>query len=406
MFLTKRVFLAGFFATLAAFISASVFAHQGVRGVTILQADKAEWGLSFYIDPDGRVHLLGLDGTVINQWGTAEDQISWAKPIFDPRGDILAMTGITNIEGYVIPLPNRLVQFDVEGNRFFEWGDFVLSRAQFAAIHHDMHRLDSGNTLVLCAALVDEPSISPNTLVDDCVMELDWEGNIVWEWYTFEHFDEFGFSDEARQMISDVGGDWGHANSLSVIPPNNHADPAFTPGNIMISYRQINTIIIIDRQTGDIAWKIGPGNAVTIGQHDAHMISEGRPGEGNILAFDNGLQAGFPPISRPFSQVVEIDPTTNQVAWRYNATFSGFPQWDFFSPIISGAQRLANGNTVITEGTKGRLFEIAPNGEIVWEFWNPYFESSIGPTGLEVRNYSVFRSYRMPLWWGWPSSLQ
>ncbi|MDH3389328.1 MAG: aryl-sulfate sulfotransferase, partial [Gammaproteobacteria bacterium] len=307
---------------------------------------------------------------------------------------------------YAFRLPNHLVQFDVEGDRFFEWGDFVLSRAQFAAIHHDMHRLPNGNTLVLCAALVDEPAISPNTLVDDCLMELDWEGNIVWEWYTFEHFDQFGFSDEAKQMISDMGGDWGHANSLSIIPANTHSHPAFTPGNIMISYRQLNTIVVIDRQTGDIVWKIGPENSVTIGQHDAYMIAGGRPGAGNIMAFDNGLRAGFPPVSRPFSQVVEIDPMTNQVVWSYNATFSGFPQWDFFSPIISGAQRLENGNTMITEGTKGRLFEIAPNGEIVWEFWNPYYEPSIGPTGLEVRNYSVFRAYRMPLWWGWPSSLR
>lgn len=406
MFAFTRYYLGTALAALLLFSTAVVSAHQGVRGLTVLQPDKIDWGLTFYTDTDGIVHLLGLDGRVINQWGSPEDEISWAKPVFDDRGDILAMTGINDIPGYVIPLPVRLVQFDRDGNRFFEWGDFELSRGLFAALHHDVVRLANGNTLVLCAALVDEPSISPNTLIDDCLMELDWQGNIVWEWYTYEHFDDFGFDDEAKQLISNAGGDWAHANSLSIIPPNSHTDPAFTPGNIMISYRQINTIAIIDRQTGDIVWRAGPEPALTIGQHDAYMIDQGLPGAGNIMAFDNGLQAGFPPISRPFSQVVEIDPTTKQIVWRYNATFSGFPQWDFFSPIISGAQRLVNGNTMITEGTKGRLFEIAPNGEIVWEFWNPYYESLTGPTGFEIKDYSVFRAYRMPLWWGWPSSLQ
>jgi hypothetical protein len=118
------------------------------------------------------------------------------------------------------------------------------------------------------------------------------------------------------------------------------------------------------------------------------------------MAFDNGLQAGYPPQSRAFSRVVEIDPATRKVIWRYDATYSGLPQWDFFSPIISGAQRLDNGNTLITEGTKGHLFEVAPSGEIVWSYWSPFFEVNPGPTEAGVKNHSIFRAYRMPRWWG------
>ena len=227
--------------------------------------------------------------------------------------------------------------------------------------------------------------------------------NIVWEWYTFEHFDEFGFTDEARQLISDAAGDWAHANSVSIIPENDHNDSRFTPGNIMVSYRQLNTIIIIDRLSGQIVWKLGPNDSKTIGQHHAHMIEQGRPGAGNIIAFDNGMSAGFPAVSRPFSQVVEINPITKAVAWRYNAAYSGFQIWDFYSPIISGAQRLENGNTMITEGTKGRLIEVTADGELVWEYFNPFYDTSTGPSGREVKNYSIFRAYRMPLFWGWPT---
>jgi hypothetical protein len=397
----------GFIAILVALTGTSAMAHHhGIdRGVTVLTPEKIEWGLSLYNGPNGTVYLLGLDGRLVNQWGTPDEQIRWAKPVFDDRGDILALTGDVFVPGYNIPVPDKMVQFDVDGNRFFEWGNFELSRAEFLALHHDMQRLPNGNTLIICLAIVNEPSISPdNTLLDDCLIEVDWSGNIVWEWYTFEHFVEFEFTDEARQLISDAGGDWAHANSVSIIPQNDHSDPAFTPGNIMVSYRQLNTIIIIDRQSGQIVWKLGPNDNKTIGQHHAHMIEQGRPGAGNIIAFDNGLTAGYPPVSRPFSQVVEINPITRAIVWRYNASYSGFAVWDFYSPIISGAQRLENGNTMITEGTKGRLIEVTTDGELVWEYYNPFYESSTGPSGREVKEYSIFRAYRMPLFWGWPTT--
>ena len=63
-------------------------------------------------------------------------------------------------------------------------------------------------------------------------------------------------------------------------------------------------------------------------------------------------------------RVLEIDPVTLAVAWLYAAP-------NFFSTNISGAQRLANGNTLITEGAPGRVFEVTAEREIVWEYINP-----------------------------------
>src|SRR5262245_44243265 len=60
---------------------------------------------------------------------------------------------------------------------------------------------------------------------------------------------------------------------------------------------------------------------------------------------------------------------------------------EFFSPRISNAQRLPNGNTLICEGDSGRLFEVTAGGELVWEYVNPYFGGA--PT-----NNRVFRAYR------------
>jgi hypothetical protein len=400
----KGKLLAGLIAIFAALSTSSLMAHPGGRGLTELTPDKVEWGLTFFRAPDFTVYLLGMDGHVVNQWGTPADEIIWAKPVFDPRGDILTLTGVVDVPGYAIPLPYKMAQYDVDGDLFFEWNNFELERGEFAALHHDMQRLPNGNTLVICLAIVDEPGISDKTLLDDCLIEVDWAGNVVWEWHTYEHFDEFNFSDEAKQMISEFAGDWAHANSVNIIPENQHSNPIFTPGNIIVSYRQLNTVVIIDRLSGEIVWKLGPNGSPTIGQHHAHMIEQGRLGAGNILIFDNGLAGGFPPVSRAFSRVLEVDPTTKSSIWQYNSTYSGFQPWDFFSPIVSGAQRLENGNTVITEGTKGRLFEITPEGELVWEYFSPYYDTVLGGGGHEYKDYTVFRSYRMPLFWGWPTT--
>ena len=66
--------------------------------------------------------------------------------------------------------------------------------------------------------------------------------------------------------------------------------------------------------------------------------------------------------------ILEIDPKTNEIVWEYNDRKNLF-----YSPVCSGAQRLPNGNTFICESTKGRFFEITPDGEIVWEYINPFF---------------------------------
>ena len=87
----------------------------------------------------------------------------------------------------------------------------------------------------------------------------------------------------------------------------------------------------------------------------------------------------------PFSRVIEIELATKQIVWKYQEKRES----DFFSPRISNAQRLPNSNTLICEGDFGRLFEITTDGELVWEFVNPYFgEDRNGPSNR------VFRAYR------------
>ena len=69
---------------------------------------------------------------------------------------------------------------------------------------------------------------------------------------------------------------------------------------------------------------------------------------------------------------------TLELVWSYHA-----PR--FFSTNISGAQRLANGNTLVTEGAGGRVFEVTTDGTIVWEYMNPLFAGATRRTTSTAR---------------------
>ena len=116
------------------------------------------------------------------------------------------------------------------------------------------------------------------------------------------------------------------------------------------------------------------------------------------LVFDNGGSSGYgfnTPIApdgvgafaRATSRVLEINPVTLELVWSYTN-----PR--FFSTNISGAQRLPNGNTLITAGAGGRLFEVTKEGAIVWEYMFPLFAGA-GPNPSNA----VYRAYRVPYDW-------
>ena len=62
-------------------------------------------------------------------------------------------------------------------------------------------KTDSGNTLILCHEDIYNKRISDKRLLDDVFVEVDWEGNIVWEWHVSQHFNELGFSEAAKNVL-------------------------------------------------------------------------------------------------------------------------------------------------------------------------------------------------------------
>jgi hypothetical protein len=80
---------------------------------------------------------------------------------------------------------------------------------------------------------------------------------------------------------------------------------------------------------------------------------------------------------------------SDQVVWGYLANNS-----DMYSPYISGAQRLPNGNTLMCAGEEGNFVEVTMSGEVVWNYISPVTNQGIVTTYKGGQNNSVFRISR------------
>ena len=159
-----------------------------------------------------------------------------------------------------------------------------------------------------------------------------------------------------------------HANHIEVFDGSQAGlSPLYRKGNFLVSLRNLDSVAIVDGETLRILWLWGPTNLTL--QHHPTIL----PG-GDVLLFDNGLRE---------SAVVEIDPRTNAVAWRYA------PPQGFFSYIRGACQRLPNGDTLITLSMPGYALEVASDGRTVWKFANP----AVSAAG--VRD-SIYRMTRFP----------
>ncbi len=155
-------------------------------------------------------------------------------------------------------------------------------------------------------------------------------------------------------------GDYLHANSIQVLKAAVPGIPQSKPGQVLVSLREVSTVALADMGSGDIPWAL---SGSWLRQHAARFLGNGR-----LLLFDNEGNSGGHGLSR----VLELDPKTQQVAWSY-AGREGAP---LESVTRSSQNRLANGNTLIVESEAGRIFEVTPQGDIVWEFVNPVRDPS------------------------------
>ena len=399
-------------------------------GTTLYNPAKAFNTFVLITGGDGSAHLIDMNGNSIHEWKNAGDLTTYIDPglIGGKQGHVLVT--LSTVEGQgtdLVPgavttrITKTIGEIDFDGRTVWTFGDKMPDG--LARQHHDWARLPNGSTLVLSNLVHPVKGFKLPRQLDDVVYEVDPKGEVVWSWVASDHLDEFGFTAEQLQLVRTADtGDYLHLNNMKPVGPNHwfaQADTRFAPDNILIDSRNANFIAIIDRKTGKVVWRLGPNYPMantpptsrkvprpldrTSGQHDAQIIPEGLPGAGNLLVFDNEGEAGYPPVPVTLtggSRVLEIDPIKQQIVWQYTGQDSGEPDWSFRSTHISSARRLPNGNTLICEGQPGRVFQVTRDGEIVWEYVNPYPRQSKDPNnGRSVANYQLYRAQAVQYDW-------
>ena len=330
-----------------------------------------------------------------------------------------------------------LERFNWAGTKIWEYSYDTTTHLA----HHDFQVLPNGNVLLVAWELKTEAEATQagrnpdlpgaGYLYPDSIVEVQPDladgvgGTVVWEWHVWDHLvQQFDSTKNNWQgptgvaqhpelinlnyvSTADEGGgqaeDWNHTNGIDYNPDLDE---------IVVSVREFSEVWVIDHSTttaqaashsgglrgkgGDLLYRwgnpqtYGAGTAsdrVLYYQHDAKWIPDGLPGAGDITVFNNGF-------GRPGQDFSEVDEFTPPVAaggsyplvpgqaygpatttWRYQAPVADF------SPIIGGAQRLANGDTRVSYGVSGTFTEVTPAGQEVWKYVNPYTGGgTLGPT--------------------------
>ncbi len=277
---------------------------------------------------DARVPvLLDMDGRVVHSWPAARVK---SRVRLLPDGSILGLG-----------LGRQIVEYDWDGRQ--TW----VFRTPDAIPHHDVLRLANGNTLVL---------VQVDGEGEDTLYEVARGGRVVWTWRAAEH--RRGLIPARPAHAEDVT----HINSIQELPPNPWyaaGDGRFKPGNLLVSARNLNSIFVVERPAGRVAWIY---TAELDRQHEARMNGPDLPAPGVIQVFNNRLGSFWGDHQ---SELLELDPRRGAVTWRFRMP-------GFFSPTGGVAQRLPNGNDLVTSTRGGRVFEITPAGRIAWEWVPPY----------------------------------
>jgi hypothetical protein len=337
------------------------------NGVTVNLPQRTYGGLNLYtsghepgailMDMEGRQlhrwHFEFRDAFPDSPWLNDSNTEWWRRAHLYPNGDILAI-----FEGFA------LVKLDANSNLI--WASPVHA-------HHDLDVLANGDIYVLTREARVIPRINESEpVLEDFISILSPDGVEKRRFSLLEAFERSRF-DHLYRSQNRRHGDLFHSNSLEVLDGRlAERVPAFRAGRILTSMNNLSVIAVVDVDSESVVWARKGGNR---GQHDPKILDDG-----HLLLFDNRGTPGR-------SSVLEFDLENGRAVWQYR----GEEENPFFSKHLGTAQRLPNGNTLITESNSGRAIEVAPSKEIVWEFFNPH---RAGPNDEYIA--TIFELLRLP----------
>lgn len=308
--------------------------------------------------------LVAMDGKTVHRW--ARDYLDiwrdtpvgkeneWIENIYWRRarllddGNILVVFETSSRTPYGL----GMVKLDKDSNVIWRLAE---------NLHHDVSVDSAGNIYALGQRInekgyKDYAKLKP-PFIDDSVVFVSPDGKKLKEIFIAEAFLKSEFAPVLDTMPANLVGDPIHANTIEYIDEETATKFAFAKaGDLLISLREMNVIAVLDPVAEKIVWSaVGPWRA----QHDPAMLKNG-----NIVLYDNtGIME-----ATGRSRVLEFNPVTGAVDW----SFDGTKEEPLYSPVFGTKQRLANGNTLITDSRSGRVVEVTPDGVVVWDYRTPH----------------------------------
>ena len=338
---------------------------EKAAGVLVHMPEEAYRGYNIYSSIESfRVNLMDMAGNIVHTWSYPHNQAKfWTRVVMLDDGAVVLTEKFRS-----------LLKLD--------WQSNLVWRKEMQA-HHDFAILPDGTFYVIVREIRTYRGLKVRF---PAIARLTSSGDEIDRWRTYDHLDEIKRKFDRRSFLDTILDsilavedsaavfenlqshqdmrklklgtkfyDYFHLNNITILPDNplGRADSRFAGGNLLICFRNVNQIAILEKDTKEVLWVWGEG--VLEWPHHPTMV-EG----GNILVFDNGVE-------RRYSKVLELNPITEAIEWEYTAD----PPTIFYTYQKGSAQRLPNGNTLICEGDMGRAFEVTRGGEIVWEWINP-----------------------------------
>ena len=368
-------------------------AEGELEGVVLHVPDAPQPGLTLIsgISEDGVVglRLIDIDGTVRHRWPASFSAI-WPDP--------------QHVHGR--PLPANDWDTEIHGAALLPDGDVVFNFAQYGLqrldpcgevvwklpymTHHSVFVDDDGNLWAPgvryhAGPISSLPGIVP-PFREEMILEISPDGTILREISLLELF----YAHELQALLFANGEamidgtsheDLLHLNDIEILSKSDAAAfPLFEAGDIMVSLRNLNLLMVIDPATKAVRWaQTGPW----IRQHDPDFLPDGR-----IAVFDNRRDQSDGQILGG-SRILAIDPVTREV----KQVYKGSDEAPFFSNIKGQQQLLANGQLLIAEAERGRVFEVTMDGRIVWSYISRFDDGHISKISDAERYSEAYVSF-------------
>ncbi len=365
----------------------------GLTGLVQYDQQKAYNGYTLVTPNTSKFTLLiDMKGNLVHKWESK--YTAGLHAIILPNGNLLRAGKLPDQPVAIGGTGGIIEELDWNSNVVWKYAMMDQNMVQ----HHTFDRLPNGNTIILAwerktnaemkakgrtKNFVPEEGVSAFGKITkdfwvDFIREVNPKGETVWEWHVLDHVGTGPDQIDINYVVPNPVGmdyataDWSHFNTCFYDAKND---------KIITNSRNIAEVYFIDHKTGKIEYRWGNPSAygkgkapsyydnqdqILFGSHAASVLENG-----NIIVFNNGSESP----ERRNSSIIEVDPKTEKIVWRYDPPMTH----GFFSDRQGAVQKLPNGNYFVTSSNSGHMLEITPNKEVVWEYINPVVGDKVVP---------------------------